>query len=329
MNESNFHGANSNLPLSLDESDLARWIAELHQADQTVQDMMAVELWAIIQTIDEVMPGFWGRYMANRHDIMRQFLADRRQRKSGDRGSAAKSSPSIPPSPLASYFSHRFPASRPPTSDAAPSTPPIAADPPVAEAPSDDPPPAPASSSSVPAPLSFTHVITETPEQKRRLDRVQKHVVTLSHVQHQPWLQVLSTDTSDSDTGLLGLTRLGIACWSTRHFWMPSAQSEDTFALQTVTDYVLKPNELVICALGFHVKGIASPVKVELPRSHQTEYQISATWMADLPRIPFSLRQQVRHECAIQLHNRGSQPYVIKAGDPLCRLEFYWSESLA
>ncbi|HLO50351.1 MAG TPA: hypothetical protein VK211_18185 [Kamptonema sp.] len=36
--------------------------------------MMNLEVWAIVETLDQYFPGSWGRFMANRKVAMKQFL---------------------------------------------------------------------------------------------------------------------------------------------------------------------------------------------------------------------------------------------------------------
>lgn len=56
------------------------WLAELHQADETFYSMMSIEIWAIAQTMDEVKPGFWSRFMRNRQTIVKQQIQERQRR---------------------------------------------------------------------------------------------------------------------------------------------------------------------------------------------------------------------------------------------------------
>lgn len=82
----------------LSDADLAEWITALQQSDQTLQDMMSLEIWSVIQTMDELMPGFWNRYMANRQAIVQQAIQARRHTsfKSGPPVSWEQSEPPEP-----------------------------------------------------------------------------------------------------------------------------------------------------------------------------------------------------------------------------------------
>lgn len=316
----------TNLESSSDlERALAGWVDDLHRADQTFYDMMALEIWSIIQTMDEIAPGFWSRYMTNRHNIVQQSIRERRNR-----------SLQVTPSDLAEFSARsRQPSFAAMDALAGLSTGSPLANP-FADADSED---AAVPSQSDVDTESFTSTELEDlaaaaafqPDQasdraadNATLQSVKQVLSLLPHLSKPPTIQVASTQDKDP----YDLIRLTLACWSTSHFWVPNANSEDTFLLSTTEEFILEPGASVICALGFHLRGIASPVKVKLLRSRPTHKQLSATWMADLPKIPFSLRHQVRHECAVQIHNRGNRPCYLQTDQPFCRLEFFWSASL-
>lgn len=62
------------------ESSIADWLEDLHRSDETFYHMMSLELWSIAQTMDEIMPGFWGKYMHNRQEIVQQHIRERQNR---------------------------------------------------------------------------------------------------------------------------------------------------------------------------------------------------------------------------------------------------------
>jgi hypothetical protein len=62
------------------ESSIAAWLEDLHRSDETFYHMMSLELWSIAQTMDEIMPGFWGKYMHNRQEIVQQHIRERQKR---------------------------------------------------------------------------------------------------------------------------------------------------------------------------------------------------------------------------------------------------------
>jgi hypothetical protein len=52
--------------------------------------VMNLEVWALVETLDQLFPGAWGRFMANRQVALKQFL----QRK-GDRTDAVETAEDV------------------------------------------------------------------------------------------------------------------------------------------------------------------------------------------------------------------------------------------
>ena len=59
----------SSPPLEFDEL-----LENLQHSHALYYKMMNLEVWALVETLDQVFPGFWGRFMENRHQAMKQFL---------------------------------------------------------------------------------------------------------------------------------------------------------------------------------------------------------------------------------------------------------------
>ncbi len=59
-------------------AEFVRWLEQLRQADRAFYNLMALEVWAIAQTIDALIPGFWSRFMHNRQVAMREFIQQHR-----------------------------------------------------------------------------------------------------------------------------------------------------------------------------------------------------------------------------------------------------------
>jgi len=55
---------------------LIRELASLQQEDETLYDILAVDIWALSKTIDEFQPGFWTLFMKNRDRSLKQFIQD-------------------------------------------------------------------------------------------------------------------------------------------------------------------------------------------------------------------------------------------------------------
>lgn len=76
--------ANS-LTNSLTEKEIRQAIEALHRSDRSLHNMQALEVWAIAETMDKLLPGFWSRFMANRQIAMKQLMQERRTRRQNRR----------------------------------------------------------------------------------------------------------------------------------------------------------------------------------------------------------------------------------------------------
>ena len=55
-------------------SALLEQMRALKQKDETQYNALAVDIWALAQTMDEFQPGFWSAFMKNREKAMRRFI---------------------------------------------------------------------------------------------------------------------------------------------------------------------------------------------------------------------------------------------------------------
>ncbi len=46
----------------------------LQREDEMQQNILAINIWAIAKTMDEVQPGFWAAFMKNRKQALKRFL---------------------------------------------------------------------------------------------------------------------------------------------------------------------------------------------------------------------------------------------------------------
>jgi hypothetical protein len=58
--------------------EILQWLDQLQRSDRSLYNLMALEVWAIAQTMDGLVPGFWNRFMENRQLALKEFL-DHRQ----------------------------------------------------------------------------------------------------------------------------------------------------------------------------------------------------------------------------------------------------------
>ena len=56
-------------------------INSLKREDERLYNILAVDVWALAQTMDEFQPGFWTAFMKNRDKALKRFLAETVQTK--------------------------------------------------------------------------------------------------------------------------------------------------------------------------------------------------------------------------------------------------------
>jgi len=82
--------ADVELPQTQDE--VVRWLEQLQRSDRSFYNTMAIEVWAIAQTMDTLIPGFWSRFMENRQLALQTFLAQRQAQQVNFSDSAPRTS---------------------------------------------------------------------------------------------------------------------------------------------------------------------------------------------------------------------------------------------
>jgi hypothetical protein len=68
----------------LPQMTMDQWLERLKGSDRAFYNTMAMEVWSIAKSMDELQPGFWGRFMVNRREAMQQFLKKGRTPKLED-----------------------------------------------------------------------------------------------------------------------------------------------------------------------------------------------------------------------------------------------------
>ncbi|HEY9821663.1 MAG TPA: hypothetical protein V6D35_12945 [Candidatus Sericytochromatia bacterium] len=48
----------------------------LKQEDETLYNILAVDVWALAKTMDEFQPGFWSAFMKNREKALKRFISE-------------------------------------------------------------------------------------------------------------------------------------------------------------------------------------------------------------------------------------------------------------
>ncbi|MEX0271102.1 hypothetical protein AB3R30_18355 [Leptolyngbyaceae cyanobacterium UHCC 1019] len=65
--------------------DIDQWLERLRHSDRALYNSMALEVWSIARTMDNLIPGFWSRFMENRQTALKQFVIQ--QKREGKKGS--------------------------------------------------------------------------------------------------------------------------------------------------------------------------------------------------------------------------------------------------
>jgi hypothetical protein len=68
------------------DRNLDRVLDGMRNADRSCHKMMAIEVWAIAKTVDNIFPGFWNRFMSNRQLALKQFLEMKQAKRSASAG---------------------------------------------------------------------------------------------------------------------------------------------------------------------------------------------------------------------------------------------------
>lgn len=64
-------------PVTEDKSEeVLQQINSLRKEDETLYNILAVDVWALAKTMDEFQPGFWSEFMKNREQSLRRFMSE-------------------------------------------------------------------------------------------------------------------------------------------------------------------------------------------------------------------------------------------------------------
>ncbi|NEQ27064.1 MAG: hypothetical protein F6K28_50245 [Microcoleus sp. SIO2G3] len=67
-----------NSPTSLE---IRKLLAEIKHSHDLRYKLINLEAWALAQTMDDFIPGFWSRFLENRRTALKQFLHQKRTDK--------------------------------------------------------------------------------------------------------------------------------------------------------------------------------------------------------------------------------------------------------
>ncbi|KAM3109468.1 hypothetical protein [Phormidesmis sp. 146-33] len=51
-------------------------ITSLRKEDETLYNILAVDVWALAKTMEEFHPGFWAAFMKNREKALKRFIGE-------------------------------------------------------------------------------------------------------------------------------------------------------------------------------------------------------------------------------------------------------------
>jgi len=57
-------------------SPILEQLNSLKREDETLYNILAVDVWALAKTMDEFQPGFWSAFMKNREKALKRFIAE-------------------------------------------------------------------------------------------------------------------------------------------------------------------------------------------------------------------------------------------------------------
>lgn len=66
------------------ERALLEQINSLKREDETLYNILAVDVWALAKTMDEFQPGFWAAFMKNREKALKRFIGEALKNKPSD-----------------------------------------------------------------------------------------------------------------------------------------------------------------------------------------------------------------------------------------------------
>jgi hypothetical protein len=70
------HRLTSFSPSADDHDALLAKLDSLRREDETLNNILAVDVWALAKTMDEFQPGFWSEFMKTRERALRRFMSE-------------------------------------------------------------------------------------------------------------------------------------------------------------------------------------------------------------------------------------------------------------
>ena len=67
---------------SVPSGNVKQRLEDLQRADRSLYKMIGMEVWSIAKTMDDLYPGFWNQFMANRQLAMKNYLEQKQAHRS-------------------------------------------------------------------------------------------------------------------------------------------------------------------------------------------------------------------------------------------------------
>lgn len=67
---------------STDSQNIDEHVENLKRSHERRHQLMNQEIWALVGTMDDFIPGFWSRFMVNRQIALKEFLAQKKAKRS-------------------------------------------------------------------------------------------------------------------------------------------------------------------------------------------------------------------------------------------------------
>ena len=58
------------------KSAILQELDSLKRQEETLSNILAVDVWALAKTMDEFQPGFWSEFMKNRDQALKRFITE-------------------------------------------------------------------------------------------------------------------------------------------------------------------------------------------------------------------------------------------------------------
>lgn len=65
-----------NQPETKNNKAILEQLKTLKRNEETLYNVLAVDVWALAKTMDEFQPGFWSAFMTNREKALKRFISE-------------------------------------------------------------------------------------------------------------------------------------------------------------------------------------------------------------------------------------------------------------